>query len=138
MKLIRKRYPQLEGMKEEDARVHIFATPAVGRDRIVSPTLGLVCLCENPATHLQEVEWASGLIWIRKSEEDSLPPTPRDRTPGRPAVGYPAHFFNFCNLIGIKLFPGCIVRIQYRMAEVWKFFFTPSCSDWPWSPLSLL
>ena len=33
---------------------------------------------------------------------------------------------------------GWTAQVQSRVSEGWRFFFTPSCSDWPWGPLNLL
>ena len=31
-----------------------------------------------------------------------------------------------------------LAQVRSRVSEEWRFFFTPSCPDWPWGPLNLL
>ena len=37
-----------------------------------------------------------------------------------------------------RLATGWTARVRSRVSEVWRFFFTPTCPDWPWGPLNLL
>ena len=37
-----------------------------------------------------------------------------------------------------RLAMGWTVQVRSRVSEEWRFFFTPSCPDWPWGPLNLL
>ena len=37
-----------------------------------------------------------------------------------------------------RLAAGWTARVRSRVSEGWRFFFTPSCPDWPWGPLNLL
>ena len=37
-----------------------------------------------------------------------------------------------------RLATGWTARVRSRVSEGWRFFFTPSCPDWPWGPLNLL
>ena len=37
-----------------------------------------------------------------------------------------------------RLAAGWVARDRSQVLEGWRFFFTPSCPDWPWGPLNLL
>ena len=37
-----------------------------------------------------------------------------------------------------RLAAGWTARVRSRVSEGCRFFFTPSCPDWPWGPLDLL
>ena len=69
-----------------DSRVHIYKATALGRGRVASPTLGrLYCRGDIPVLISQEVEWTSGPVLTRRSEENFPPLRHPGWNPGRPA-----------------------------------------------------
>ena len=58
---------------DEDVRFNIFTATALGRDRMVIPTLGRLYPRKSPVLFLQEAEGTLGPDWTRRSEEKSPP-----------------------------------------------------------------
>ena len=54
--------------EDVNARVHIFAATALGRDRVASPTRDSLYPGKATALILQEAAWVPGPGWKRKTE----------------------------------------------------------------------
>ena len=86
-------------MEVVDARVHIFAAMALGRDWVASPMLGRLYPWKAPVLTLQEAELTPGPVWRQRSEEKSPPLRHQGSNPGCPARNQtPCHLIHLAHI----------------------------------------
>ena len=75
----------MKAHRNVDTRIHIFAVSALGRGRVVSPTLGRLYRRKAQVLISQEAERTSGPFWTRMSKEKYPLLRQPGSNPGRPA-----------------------------------------------------